>query len=114
MIQDIVLAGINHWNNANNQEPVDALSAYAPPLIRYAIEDWLEEYTFRKDFHPDKTFSTFIKEQEHNVIFSFKQSLTHKAHTVYRQAHAVLWCGLSQNEQDALLFGLRHLIHQTN
>lgn len=111
-IQDIVLKGINVQRTTNTQEHINELSVYVPPLIRYALEDWYDEYQRHLEHHPNKRFGVYLKEQEGNLIFHFKWSLTHKAETIYRHAHAVLWNGLNDQEQNDLLYGLRYLINE--
>lgn len=113
-IKTVVIKGINEWNNKNNYSPITDLSIYAVPLIRYAIEDWMNEYSQSKDQYPNTSFSTYVKDEEPNLVFQFKWSLTHKAETLYRQAHNVLWLALTKEEQDGFLYGLRYLIQQTN
>ena len=110
----MVLTGINDWNKKNKQEPLGELSPYMIPLIRYATEDWISEYERSKTQYPNTSFGIFIKEQESNVVFHFEWSLTHKAETIYRHAHEVLWRALTKNEQDSFLYGLRYLIQQSD
>lgn len=109
-IQTFILNGINGWNKENEHAYVETLSPYMKPLIRYALEDWMNEYEKGKPRRPDTRFSDYIKEQESNLIFHFKWSLTHKSETVYRHAHEILWRALTKEEQNAFLYGLRYLI----
>ena len=109
-IQRVVLEGINAWNQEHEHPEIEEVSSYMIPLIRYAVEDWVGEFEHLLDRRPDTTFAEFVKEQEGMLLFHFKWSLTHKAETIFRHAHGELWQALDEDEQEAFLNGLRHLI----
>lgn len=112
-IYTIVLKGVNEWNTMNNHPPIDQLPIYIPPLIRYAVDDWVSEYERLLDRRPDTSFAEYVKDQADTLMFHFRWSLTHKAETLFRQAYKQLWDALSEHEQLALLHGLQCLIEQT-
>lgn len=112
-IHRIVLKGINAWNKEHGHTHIDELSIYMPPLVRYAIDDWVSEYERLLDRRPDTSFAEYVKDQADTLLFHFRWSLTHKADTLFRQAYKQLWDAMSKDEQDAFLHGLRYLIDQS-
>jgi len=111
-IQRIVLEGINAWNKEHDQAVIEQLPLTTIPLIRYAVEDWVNEYDHLVDRRPDTSFAEYVKEQAGELIFHFRWSLTHKAETHFRHAHGELWRTLNKDEQNAFLHGLRYLIKE--
>lgn len=109
----MVLKGINAWNKEHGGTHIDQLSIYMPPLVRYAVDDWVSEYDRLRDRRPDTSFAEYVTDQADTLLFHFKWTLTHKADTLFRQAYKQLWDALSKDEQLALLDGLRYLIDQS-
>lgn len=112
-IYTVVLEGVNKWNTTNDQPLIDQLPIYMPPLIRYAVDDWVSEYERLLDRRPNTSFAEYVKTHDSELLFHFRWTLTHKAETLFRQAYKQLWDALSKEEQKALIHGLHYLVEQT-